>query len=362
MAVIQPLVGKKGTTYRVLIRRAGIKPISKTFPKKKEAENWARKVESQMDQGESPPVVAKEALHLSFIGALEKYKDEITPKKLGADKEKSRIAFLQKNFPDAARPLHSFTREDFEKYRDLRLTEHKRAASTVRHDMNLCSNLYKVAREVWKIPIANPLDGMWKPGSWDNPRTERFESKKDQAKLFSAMWEIDNPATRYQKFVRTLQVAALQFALETAARMGEVLKLQWKRVYLKDGYITIYRPPSPGARFKGGSRDVPLSAKAVQILRGVPLDYKCMLTKPEPDARVFPIDYKTMMRMFRKARKLAGVSATLVPHIFRHERTSQLANKLTNPMDLAAVTGHKTLRTLQRYYHPTIGELRKKIR
>ena len=42
MATIQKNVGKRGISYRVIIRRKGYPALSKTFPTKKDAENWAR--------------------------------------------------------------------------------------------------------------------------------------------------------------------------------------------------------------------------------------------------------------------------------------------------------------------------------
>jgi integrase len=359
MAVIQKRIGKKGTSYRVLIRRANTEPISKTFDSKKEAQSWARSVESQMDGGAPPPpVVNRDLSRFTLFDALQRYKNEMSAKKLGGEKEAERISFLQKN-DLATRPFISLTSKDYEDYRDARL-KLGRAASTVRHELYVFSNLYKAARSDWDMLIPNPLQDVWKPEAWGNPRTERLEKKTDQERFFSAMWEIDTLTTDYQKFVRTMQVAALRFMLEIGARTGEVLKLQWKYVNLKSGSVVIYRPPSPGSRFKGGSREVPLSKKALQILRTLPRNVREEPSRARGESRVFPIDYRTMARVIRKARAHAGLSGTLTSYTLRHERTSNLSNKL-HPLELAYVTGHKNLRTTQRYYHPTIEELRKKI-
>jgi integrase len=48
-------------------------------------------------------------------------------------------------------------------------------------------------------------------------------------------------------------------------------------------------------------------------------------------------------------------------HDTRHEAASRLANKLSNVLELSAVTGHKDLRMLKRYYHPRAEELAKKL-
>ncbi|MFZ5463765.1 MAG: tyrosine-type recombinase/integrase, partial [Pseudomonadota bacterium] len=48
-------------------------------------------------------------------------------------------------------------------------------------------------------------------------------------------------------------------------------------------------------------------------------------------------------------------------HDLRHKATSRLAEKLPNVIELAAVTGHKDLRMLKRYYHPRAEDLARKL-
>jgi integrase len=44
-------------------------------------------------------------------------------------------------------------------------------------------------------------------------------------------------------------------------------------------------------------------------------------------------------------------------HDLRHEATSRLAKRYPNPMDLKRVTGHLTLKSLDRYYQPDLTAL-----
>ena len=48
-------------------------------------------------------------------------------------------------------------------------------------------------------------------------------------------------------------------------------------------------------------------------------------------------------------------------HDLRHEGTSRLFEKGLNPMEAAAVTGHKTLQMLKRYTHLRAEDLAKKL-
>lgn len=48
-------------------------------------------------------------------------------------------------------------------------------------------------------------------------------------------------------------------------------------------------------------------------------------------------------------------------HDLRHTAITRLAAKLPNPIELAAVSGHRRLTMLKRYYHPSAADLAKKI-
>lgn len=48
-------------------------------------------------------------------------------------------------------------------------------------------------------------------------------------------------------------------------------------------------------------------------------------------------------------------------HDTRHEAASRLAEELSNVLELSAVTGHRDLRMLKRYYHPRAEDLARKL-
>jgi integrase len=48
-------------------------------------------------------------------------------------------------------------------------------------------------------------------------------------------------------------------------------------------------------------------------------------------------------------------------HDLRHTAITRLATKLPNLIELAAVSGHRNLTMLKRYYHPSAVDLAKKI-
>jgi len=45
----------------------------------------------------------------------------------------------------------------------------------------------------------------------------------------------------------------------------------------------------------------------------------------------------------------------------RHTAITAMAEKLPNLIELSAVTGHKSLSMLKRYYHPNVEDLARKL-
>ncbi|WP_429280638.1 tyrosine-type recombinase/integrase [Paraburkholderia sp. GAS41] len=124
---------------------------------------------------------------------------------------------------------------------------------------------------------------------------------------------------------------AVVFALETAMRQGEILSLR------RDSIDWDRRTCRLHDTKNGCARDVPLSSRALAVLRSLPGGSDCMF------------DTLDLSHAFIRA-----VRAAKIPHIrfhdLRHTACSRLARKLTT-VQLQAVSGHKTLAMLQRYVH-----------
>ena len=100
-------------------------------------------------------------------------------------------------------------------------------------------------------------------------------------------------------------------------------------------------------------------------VRGPELRPRALLTEKisiqsslsKPDELIFDIGTVTGFstrygRLVRKARL-----ADLTFHDLRHEATSRLARLYTNPLMLMRVTGHKDIKSLNRYYQPLADEI-----
>ena len=125
-------------------------------------------------------------------------------------------------------------------------------------------------------------------------------------------------------------------ALETGMRRGELLSVEWGNVDLnrRTALLPITK--------NGDSRGVPLSSRALTVLRSLP---------PSTTGRVFgDLTADAVKLSFRRTTVRAGITG-LRFHDLRHEATSRLFEKGLNVMEVASVTGHKTLQMLKRYTH-----------
>ena len=103
----------------------------------------------------------------------------------------------------------------------------------------------------------------------------------------------------------------------------------------------------------GDSRDVPLSPQALELLKDLPRNIR-------GDQVVFPLHFEALKSSWRRACCSAGI-IDLRFHDLRHEATSRFFEKGLNVMEVAAITGHKDLRMLQRYTHLRAEDLALKL-
>lgn len=157
--------------------------------------------------------------------------------------------------------------------------------------------------------------------------------------LFALGYSYDSPPS-----TTTARVgAALLFAMETAMRAGEIVKLRQEDLHLDQRYL------STSGKTAAATRNVPLSTEAMRILRQL----------PEGDP-VFGIPSTASLdALFRKAKAKALVAA-LHFHDTRHHAITQLAKKLS-VLELARSVGHRDLKQLLVYYNETAEVLAAKL-
>lgn len=351
--------------WEVQIRKKGFPEQRKTFNTKPEAEAWAAVIESKMVRGVF--LSRAEAERTTLVQIIDRYINEVTPTHRGENSEALRLKTMRCH-PLASRFLASLTSTDFAKYRDERLkgTPEKKPVkpATVHRELGLFQQVIDQARREWEISLPeNPLRLVNRP-KFQNARNRRLEASEEKYLLAALESGGRGEDGKFMEGTRNPWVApVVKLAIETAMRQGEILSLAWDNINLD--VATAHLPMTKN----GIARTVPLSIKAVAILRALPRSI---------DGQVFPITQNALKIAWQRAlfrarqdyeKDCEKAKTKLDPrflqnltfHDLRHEAVSRIAEKLPNILELASVSGHKDLQMLKRYYHVHAADTAKKL-
>lgn len=319
-----------GNGWQGRIRRRGYPDITKTFETKADAEKWARSLESDIDKGQF--VNVNEAQRTTLGDLIARYLVEVTPTMKGASEDTIRLKAMMRK-PISRWSMANLSAARIAAFRDERLKEV--SAGTVIRELAYLSAIINHARREWGINVPNPVQMVRKPQS---PQARsRVLTDEEVAKLLEAL----EPTGRRSHWTKP----AVKLALATAMRRGELLSLRWEHIDLQAR--TAFLPDTKN----GESRTVPLSSVAVQVLAELPRHIS---------GGVFPVKAFTLDAAFKRGLRRAGLDGVRF-HDLRRTAITKMAEKLPNVIELAAVSGHKSLMVLKRYYRPTATELAHKL-
>lgn len=323
---------KRGSSWRAEVRMGGVYE-SGTFPSKLKAERWATQLEADIAAEKHDSTARKTLGEL-----LEKYGEEVSPKKRTGDREAVRIAFY-KRMKISERQIGDLTAADFKDLRDSRLKEV--SSATVRRDFILLNHAINIAIREWGWLQVNPMATIDKPQ--DAPPRDRRITPQDVDRLLHAA----GYSREHAPTTTTARIgAAFLFAIETGMRLSEIVDLNWDRVFIEQRFLRL------DITKNGSKREVPLSAEAIRILKQLP--------RASGDNRTFLISSaRSADPIFRKVRIRAGLE-DLHFHDTRHEAITRLARKL-DVLALARMVGHKNIKQLQTYYNESATELAERL-
>lgn len=332
---------KDSKRFEVQIRRNGWPTVVKTYPTAAEARDFASVIESEMARGIY--IDRSEAEKNTLGDLLRRYLKEVSSQKKGRESERYRLESLQRD-PISKYKVAGLSGKLMAEWRDKRLKEV--SGSTCNRDLNLISHVINVARREWAIHIENPISMVRRPPE-NRARSRRLAIGEEERLLAELELTTRSECGTYEAggthnpWMRPLVI----LALETAMRRSELLALKWGDVFLTDHYVRLHDTKN------GDSRDVPLSTRARSLLDSLPRHIS---------GRVFPITPDAVKKAFTRAVARAGLDDFHF-HDLRHEATSRIADKLDNVLELSAVTGHRSLSMLRRYYHPRAKDLARKL-
>ncbi len=209
MSSIQKITNLKGVSYRVFIRRKGIKTITKTFPSRKLASQFALKLEGDRQLllafgGKSSKITFKE---LSVDYLLNGFKGK------NIKDQKSKLNYW--NILIGNKQLIYITKSDVSD--GLNKLPNKLTNATINRYKAAISVVFSYACREYDLP-ENPVRKI--PLLPENNERTRFLSEAERTRLFKAC-----RASKWDKLYLLVLTA-----ITTGARRGELLGLRWNDI------------------------------------------------------------------------------------------------------------------------------------
>ena len=342
MATFETRISSKNeTSYRVKIRILGYPPVNKTFSTMTLAKKWAKKTETEIEEGKYFPATKHKSKTLNdLINAYVAHVGLDNPRRLNElrpimDWWKQELGY---------RLLSELTGEHFIAARQnlaKKATSKKDAdgntlrisVSTVNRYMVALNTAFNFSFSVLKWLQSNPMQGLKKLKEPEG-RT-RFLSPDEIARLMTACLEDTSPHI----------FAAVLLGISTGRRKGAITNLKWQDVDLETGRVQFWEQKT--------------KTFAVSTISGCTLELlqRKFTEKGELESLIFPspikdgaaIDIRTAWERVKKRAQLEDFRF----HDLKHTCASYMAMEGSSLLDLAKVLGHKTLNMVIRYAHLT---------
>ncbi|MDN7880127.1 site-specific integrase [Burkholderia aenigmatica] len=275
----------------------------------------------------------------SVAQALTVYTERISIHKRGWKQETYRANTIGRTFIGTLK-VSQVTTVEVANYRDLRLnglcakTGRPVSANTVRLELAMLSDLFSIAIIEWGICKDNPVTRVRKP---------KIPAGRDRRVTLGEERRLLRAASEH----RNIELhSMIVLAIETAMRQGELLGLRWEHIDLQRR--TAHLPLTKN----GSKRDVPLSLRAIDALTRLGV-------QAEGDVFGYTSDgFKSAWRVLVRRLGLFDLHF----HDLRHEAVSRLFELGTlDMMEVATISGHKSMQMLKRYTHLKASNLVAKL-
>lgn len=337
-----------GNSYMVRYEPLGHKPVTRTFHLRSQAEAFEREVKRAKGQ-DTVDLLTGSAQKVTVSQAIQSYREHYLPGL--ANQGRTRNSQLE-------RIEETFGRKFITSLRVHEIAEWSAgllvaglSVQTVHHHLNSLSGLVEYSRRSMGVHLLeNPVRLVVRP-KLGKPRDRRIRNDELEW-LMRAARQSPHPDL----------ACIITVAIETSMRLGELLAMRWPLIDLRRRIVHI--PTSKN----GESRTVALSTAAAKALEGLP---------KRLDGRVWGwVASDSFENAWRRCKARAlRLYAEAVPlkardphflhdlrfHDARHEATSRLFEKGLGIMEVASMTGHKSLSQLKMYTHIDAERLAKKL-
>ncbi len=325
-------VFKRGKVYWIRYSVAGQQFRESTrTTRKAEAEALLHKRQSEIFEGSFFP--DRKRNDLTVDGLKDMWLDAAVDKKT-IEHDRQRFERVVEHFGPRTL-IASLTSEDIDDFKralrqtKTRLGENMTPATVNRYLALLRSSLRLAARRGYRH--REPMAGV--KFNRENNQRDRICSTEEYAKLVEAA----EPELGL----------AIMFGYWTGMRLGEIVNLRWKQIDLRERVLRLRRSETKEA----DAKQVPLARELVEHLHELPRNI---------DGNVFTRTNVALSGQFGRLCKRLEID-DLRFHDLRHTAVTRLRRAGVDIITIKAITGHKTLKTLERYNKVSVDDLRTAI-
>lgn len=323
MASIIAVKGK----WRAQVRRKGQPVYTRTFDTKAAAERWARQLEADMDRGNQPAPGKKVLLVSELIAAYRKLREQARPI---SDSSTEHYTLLHLERHLGKRDAQRLTPQDLVGYCGARKDEGA-GAYTCNMDISKLGTVLRYAALASKVTLPDVV-GQARPllthlGLIGGGGKRERRPTEDELQRLVEYLEREHGA---------LYADVVRFAVLTAMRRGEIVRLRWEDVDAAKKLVLVRDRKHPRKKV-GNNEWIPLLGDAWAIVQ-----------RQAKGELIFPVHEQTLSKYFRWACQALSIP-DLHFHDLRHEGTSRLFEQGYEVQQVALVTGHKDWRHLKRY-------------
>jgi integrase len=340
MARIKTRTATDGTPrYTAEVRLKGYPAQTATFKRKTDANKWVQDTESAIREGRH--FKTTEAKKHTFADLADRYiKDVLPGKPKQAVRQQQQLEWWKSKI--GVYLLSDVTPALIAQYRDelangITYRGKPRTPATVVRYMAALSHAFTIAIKEWGWLEDSPTRKVTKPT--ESRGRVRFLDDDDRKRLLIACKESPNH----------LLYPCVILALSSGMRQGELMRLKWQDVNLKESFLILHETKN------GDSRRVPLSGLGLELLREHAkvrrLDTQLLFPSERNPEK--PIDLR---KAYANALKAAEIN-DFHWHDLRHCTASYLAMNGASLAEIAEVLGHKTLSMVKRYSHLSDGHV-----
>lgn len=310
-----------GGRWRAQVRPPGRKSISKTFDTKREAEQWARRTESAMDEQQGAAVTADITV-LELVQEFRRMRDELARPIDPISNTHYMLEHLSEDL--GAERVKDLTSDRLVRWARMR-KEQGAGGYTVNMELSQLGTVIRHTAGFLRVTLpdvvgaARPLLSYGQLITGGNRRTRRPTA--DELAALLPWLDARNPVIG----------AAVRVAVITGMRRGEIARIQWGDIDETRRAVMVRKRKHPRA-VEAKDEWVPLLGPAWDIVKAQPQSL---------DGRIFPVSREALTDAVTAGTRELGIP-NLHLHDMRREATSALREMGFDREARKAVTGHKT--------------------